>query len=264
MFNKTAMNMNSQGTGSGVGSSTGNTGGNTGGSKTQQNTQSTKKTSDIPIPDNSVLGRLNRIKEQGNDLFRQGKYGEANDKYHEVINEITYVDDDNVEKYKKELDDLELLCRLNIANVKLKIEDYDLALRECLKVMKKNEKNFKANYRAGICYYKKCNFNKALECFIKAKEINSNEEAQQSKDLLTLVEKYIKECKRNCDTAEEAKVIIPQEEHKTVSTPKVEEEKKVSEPKKDSKRERLKEILERNPEPKDDIHIENNKRVNGI
>jgi tetratricopeptide (TPR) repeat protein len=244
MFNKSAMNMNTQQGGT---------------SNVKQTT--TSKNLDVPIPDNSVMGRLNKIKEQGNDLFRQNKFGEANDKYYEVLNEISYVDEDSVEKYRRELDDLELLCRLNIANVKLKIEDYDLALRECLKVLKKNEKNFKGNYRAGICYYKKGNYNKAFDCFTKAKEINSSEEAQQGKTLIILVDKYIRECKRNMEP--EAKVIIPQEEHK-IQNVKIEEERKVNnEPRKDSKREKLKEILEKNTDTKPQDVIQVDEEIKG-
>jgi tetratricopeptide (TPR) repeat protein len=268
MFNKAASNMatNNQCTSTTNNTNTNNTNST---NKTTINTNNTKKTTDIPIPDNSIMGKLNKIKEAGNDLFRQGKYGEANDKYYEVLNEITYVDDDNLEKYRKELDDLELLCRLNIANVKLKIEDYDLALRECVKVLKKNDKNFKANYRAGICYYKKCNFSKALECFTKAKEINSTEEAQQGIKFLILVERYIKECKRNCEPMEEEKVTIPKEEIKIEKNVKTEEQKvnldsnSNNETKAGTKRERLKDILEKNNSEvnkNDDISIENDKR----
>ncbi len=127
-----------------------------------------------------MLGRLDKIKGEGNNYFRSGKYAEACDKYYEVLNEISYLSEKDSKQYLKELEELETLCRLNIANVKLKSDDYDFVIRECAKVLKKNENNFKAHYRSGVGYYKKGNYSKAESHFIRAREINKNEETSQS------------------------------------------------------------------------------------
>ena len=138
------------------------------------------KSSTLEFENNSVINRLDKIKGEGNDYFRNGKYAEACDKYYEVLNEISYLSDKDSTKYKKELEELEILCRLNIANVKLKTEDYDLVIRECAKVLRKNDNNFKAHYRSGVGYFKRGDYNKAESHFIRAREINKSEESAQS------------------------------------------------------------------------------------
>jgi len=161
---------------------------------TQSNTTQKNKTdtsSNNFYHKQTVVEKLENIKKAGNDCFRQNKYKEACEKYYEALNELEYIPDSEKINFKKELEDLEVVCRLNIANSKLKMEDYDLVIHECLKVLKKSE-NFKAHYRAGVAYYKKGNYTKAYHHLNKAKEVNKNEEAQQ-------VDKYLTECKKFID-----------------------------------------------------------------
>jgi tetratricopeptide (TPR) repeat protein len=146
----------------------------------EENKPKENKRSTIEYESNSLLGKLDKIKGEGNDFFRSGKYAEACDKYYEVLNEISYLSEKDTKQYIKELEELEILCRLNIANVKLKSDDYDFVIRECAKVLKKNENNFKANYRSGVGYFKKGNYSKAESHFNRAREINKNEESDQS------------------------------------------------------------------------------------
>jgi tetratricopeptide (TPR) repeat protein len=148
----------------------------------------------IQFEKKTVIDKLEAIKKAGNDHFRANKYKEACEKYYEALNELEYVPDSDKSNFKKELEDMEMLCRLNIANSKLKLEDYDLVIHECLKVLKKTE-NFKAHYRAGVAYYKKGNHSKALHHFNKARDVNKSEEAQQ-------VEKYILDCQKFVEEGE--------------------------------------------------------------
>lgn len=159
-----------------------------------------------PSKPKTIIQNLEEIKNKGNDFFRQGKYKEACEKYYEVLNELEYIPDSEKITFKKEIDDMEIVCRLNIANSKLKLEDYDLVIHECLKVLKRTE-NFKAHYRAGLSFYKKGNYSKAHFHFSKAKEINKNEEAQQ-------IEKYLKECQIFLDDMEKEKEEIRNRERK--------------------------------------------------
>lgn len=144
----------------------------------------------------TIIDKLERIKIEGNNFFRQAKYKEACEKYYEILNEMEYISDSDKSTYRKELDDMEIVCRLNIANTKIKQEDYDLVIHECLKVLKKSE-NFKAHYRAGIAYYKKGNHQKAYSHLLKAKDLNKDVDAE--------VERYLKECKQFLDDVEEDK-----------------------------------------------------------
>ena len=60
---------------------------------------------------------------------------------------------------------------MNITAVKLKLEDYDLVIYECNKILQIKE-NWKAHYRAGTAYYKKGKFKQALTHLEKYKNIN--------------------------------------------------------------------------------------------
>ena len=96
---------------------------------------------------------------------------------------MDYISDSEKVTYQKQLDDLEIVCRLNIANTKIKQEDYDLVIHECLKVLKKSE-NFKAHYRAGVAYFKKKSHQKAYHHLLKAKELNKEGDVD--------IDKYLK------------------------------------------------------------------------
>ena len=108
------------------------------------------------------------------------------------MNEMEYIADSEKINYQKQLEEMEIVCRLNIANTKIKQEDYDLVIHECLKVLKKSE-NFKAHYRAGIAYYKKGSHQKAHHHLSKAKDLNKHNDIE--------VERYLKECKKFLELA---------------------------------------------------------------
>jgi tetratricopeptide (TPR) repeat protein len=144
----------------------------------------------------SIVEKLEKIKIEGNNFFRQGKYKEASEKYYEILNEMEYISNSDKTNYDKQLEEMEIVCRLNIANTKIKQEDYDLVIHECLKVLKKSE-NYKAHYRAGVAFFKKGSHLKAYHHLTKAKEINKDADAE--------VERYLKECKKFVDDIEEDK-----------------------------------------------------------
>jgi len=206
------------------------------------------------------LQRLDDIKSEGNDMFRKGLYSVACDKYNEVLNEISYLSEKEIKQYKDQLDELEMLCRLNIANVKLKNNDFEYVIRECSKVLKKNDKNFKAHYRCGVGYYKTGNYIKASLHFNKAREINKNEEKNQSIIILTVVDEYLKECNKHIDTKEDN--VVTKDSHM------IKEEEKNQEKSRSSKRDKIKDILVENDikeQRKEDITIDEDKNpVKGI
>ena len=136
-----------------------------------------------------IVQEVTKIKEDGNNLFRDKKYEEAIKKYYEAIEEIkTGIDRD---KYKNELDNIERSCRLNIAACKLKTEDYDGVINECSIVLETN-KCFKAYYRMGLALMNKKKYDKAYRYLDNANAIgNSSEKAS--------VEPYLKDCKQKLD-----------------------------------------------------------------
>jgi tetratricopeptide (TPR) repeat protein len=152
-------------------------------SNTTSNTNTTNSTSknferSNTNKEKTIVDKMEEIKKKGNELFKENKLKEACEKYYDVVNEMEYISDNN--KFKKELEDLEATCRLNIANCKLKMEDYDIVIQECLRVLKKSE-SYKAHYRAGVAFFKKSKYSKAQYHLTKARELNKEEDMKQSK-----------------------------------------------------------------------------------
>ena len=147
------------------------------------------------------IEKLDKIKIQGNDFYKQEKHKEAYEKYYECLNEIEFLSNNDKEKYKKEIQEIDLNCRLNITAVKLKLEDYDLVIYECNKILQIKE-NWKAHYRAGIAYYKKGKFKQSLTHLEKYKSLNPTNEDKTGMIKLILVDNYIKQSKREVEQEE--------------------------------------------------------------
>lgn len=122
----------------------------------------------------SKFWKLNSAKEEGNLLFKQNKYKEAKEKYYELLNEVNYLEDVKGND-KIELQKLVNTTRLNISLCLLKLEDYELAIHECGKVLKEEE-SFKAHFRSGLAYYAKKNYEKAEFHFNGAKKFSKTNE----------------------------------------------------------------------------------------
>ena len=149
-------------------------------STNNNNNQSTNK---------GIVQDITKIKEEGNNLFRTNKYEEAIKKYYEAIEEIkTAIDKD---KYKNDLDNIERICRLNIAACKLKTGDNDGVINECSIVLETN-KCFKAYYRMGLALMKKKKYDKAYRYLDNANAIGNSSEKNS-------VQPYLKECKDKLD-----------------------------------------------------------------
>jgi tetratricopeptide (TPR) repeat protein len=136
---------------------------------------------------NKLISNFNDIKNEGNKLFKENKFQDAIKKYYECIEEIKTCNEDDKNKLYVQLNEIEKACRLNIANCKLKTEDYDGVINECSIVLEKN-KCFKAYYRMGIALLKKGKIEKAFRFLDNANAIGNAEEKKA-------IEPYMKECK---------------------------------------------------------------------
>lgn len=109
----------------------------------------------------NTLTKLESIKNKGNELFRLGKYREAKEKYYEMFNEseqaLPLIKD---QKEKEQVKDIVITTRLNIVNCLLKLDENELAIYECGKILNEKE-SFKAHYRMGNAYFNKANYEKA-------------------------------------------------------------------------------------------------------
>ena len=137
----------------------------------------------------TIVEEVTKMKGEGNNLFKKEKYEEAIKKYYEAIEESkTSLEKD---KYKNELNDLERVCRLNIASCKLKTKDYDGVINECSIVLETN-KCFKAYLRMGLALFHKEKYDKAFRYLDNAKAIGNQDEKK-------VVEPHLNECKEKLE-----------------------------------------------------------------
>ena len=137
----------------------------------------------------TIVEQVTKMKEGGNNLFRDKKYEEAIKKYYETIEEIKTSMDK--EKYKNELNDIERSCRLNISACKLKTKDYDGVINECSIVLETN-KCFKAYHRMGLALFHKQKYDKAFRYLDNANAIGNQNEKK-------VIEPDLRECKEKLD-----------------------------------------------------------------
>lgn len=90
-------------------------------------------------------------KEEGNVLFKAGKYVRASKRYEKAAKYIEY-DTSFSEEEKKQSKALKVTCNLNDAACKLKLKDYKQAEKLCTKVLELESTNVKALYRRAQAY----------------------------------------------------------------------------------------------------------------
>uniref|UniRef100_A0A7C9EMT0 peptidylprolyl isomerase n=1 Tax=Opuntia streptacantha TaxID=393608 RepID=A0A7C9EMT0_OPUST len=90
-------------------------------------------------------------KEEGNALFKAGKYGRASKRYEKAVKYIEY-DSSFSDEEKKQAKALKISCNLNTAACKLKLKEYKQAEKLCTKVLEMDSMNVKALYRRAQAY----------------------------------------------------------------------------------------------------------------
>ncbi|XP_052186313.1 peptidyl-prolyl cis-trans isomerase FKBP62-like [Diospyros lotus] len=90
-------------------------------------------------------------KEEGNALFKAGKYARASKRYEKAAKFIEY-DSSFSDEEKKQAKALKVTCNLNDAACKLKLKDYKQAEKLCTKVLELDGRNVKALYRRAQAY----------------------------------------------------------------------------------------------------------------
>ncbi|KAH7289437.1 hypothetical protein KP509_30G001700 [Ceratopteris richardii] len=110
-------------------------------------------------------------KEEGNTLFKLGKYVRAAKKYDKAAKLIEY-DSAFSEDEKKQAKVLKVVCSLNNAACKLKTKDFKEATKLCTKVLELESQNVKALYRRAQSYVETADFDLAELDIKKALEID--------------------------------------------------------------------------------------------
>ncbi|CAM6089988.1 unnamed protein product [Calypogeia fissa] len=118
-------------------------------------------------------------KEDGNALFKVGKYNRAAKKYERAAKLIEY-DSGFDDEQKKKAKVLKVTCNLNNAACKLKLKDHKEAVKLTTKVLEVEPQNVKALYRRGQAYIElydldvaEWDYKKALELDPQNREIRA-------------------------------------------------------------------------------------------
>ncbi|OAY84435.1 70 kDa peptidyl-prolyl isomerase [Ananas comosus] len=110
-------------------------------------------------------------KEEGNVLFKLGKYERASKRYEKAAKFIEY-DSSFSDEEKKQSKVLKITCNLNNAACKLKLKDYKQAEKLCTKVLELDSRNVKALYRRAQAYIQLADLDLAEIDIKKALEID--------------------------------------------------------------------------------------------
>ncbi|KAL3828933.1 hypothetical protein ACJIZ3_017735 [Penstemon smallii] len=110
-------------------------------------------------------------KEEGNALFKAGKYLRASKRYEKAAKYIEY-DTNFSEEEKKQSKALKVTCNLNNAACKLKLKDYKQAEKLCTKVLELESTNVKALYRRAQAHMNMADLDLAEFDIKKALEID--------------------------------------------------------------------------------------------
>eukprot|EP01018_Ginkgo_biloba_P006255 Gb_32981 [translate_table: standard] len=130
-----------------------------------------KESWDMSTPEKIEAAGKN--KEEGNALFKAGKYWRASKKYEKAAK---YIEHDTAfsEEEKKQSKPLKVTCNLNNAACKLKLKDYKQAVKLCTKVLEIESQNVKALYRRAQAYIQTADLELAESDIKKALEIDPN------------------------------------------------------------------------------------------
>ncbi|KAL6293588.1 hypothetical protein ACE6H2_001730 [Prunus campanulata] len=132
-------------------------------------------------------------KEEGNVLFKAGKYERASKRYEKAVKFIEY-DSAFSDEEKQQSKMLKITCNLNDAACKLKLKDYKQAEKLCTKVLELDSRNVKALYRRAQAYIQLVDLDLAELDIKKALEIDpdNRDVKQEYKVLKEKVREYNK------------------------------------------------------------------------
>lgn len=105
------------------------------------------------------LAPIAGLKEEGNRLFKAGKFEEAGSKYLYAILDVEGLrtrlrnDQTSNPQFLKELNDLEVSSRNNYCSVKIKLEEFDLLIRHAERILEVDERNAKARFNLAQAFF---------------------------------------------------------------------------------------------------------------
>ncbi|XP_027921388.1 70 kDa peptidyl-prolyl isomerase-like [Vigna unguiculata] len=108
-----------------------------------------KESWDLSTPEK--IEAAGKKKEEGNALFKVGKYERASKRYEKAMKFIEY-DSSFSDEEKQQSKALKITCNLNNAACKLKLKEYKQAEKLCSKALELDSRNVKALYRRAQAY----------------------------------------------------------------------------------------------------------------
>ncbi|KAK9503650.1 hypothetical protein O3M35_010166 [Rhynocoris fuscipes] len=120
------------------------------------------------------LNEVPKLKEEGNQLFKAGKYKEAADKYSLAIGYLDQLmlGEKPGDVEWKQLNDKKLPILLNYAQCKLSLKEYYEVIEHCSTVLQYDPENIKALFRRGKAHASVWNYEEAKKDFEAALKLD--------------------------------------------------------------------------------------------
>ncbi|KAG1337803.1 peptidyl-prolyl cis-trans isomerase PASTICCINO1 [Cocos nucifera] len=135
-----------------------------------------------------IMEEVEKIKNTGNRLFKEGKFELAKAKYDKVLREYNHVNPQDDEEGKIFLNSRNLL-HLNVAACYQKMGEYRRSIEICNKVLDANPTHVKGLYRRGMSYMLGGDFDEAKKDFEMMMKVDKSSEADATAALLKLKQK---------------------------------------------------------------------------
>ncbi|KAM4605847.1 tetratricopeptide repeat protein 9A-like [Discoglossus pictus] len=125
-----------------------------------------------PGPEPEIEGRIQKaaeFKAEGNRCYKDKKFRDAIGKYHRALLVIKGVHEGGegarlteAQKVRVEATEIECYDSLTACLLQSELVNYERVKEYCLKVLERQNSNFKATYRAGIAFYHLGDYGNAL------------------------------------------------------------------------------------------------------
>ena len=120
------------------------------------------------------FSKLNTLEKEAAEHVKNNKLIEAAEVYQEILKQFDELPSDVKTVNPEFSQKFELEIRENLTETKFKLEDYDSAIEEGLKILEKTPV-YVIYLRVGISYFKKGKYYKARDNLLKAKELFTGE-----------------------------------------------------------------------------------------
>jgi peptidylprolyl isomerase len=139
----------------------------------------TSKKEKWDMSDDEKKVEAKRLKEEGTECFKNGRYSDAAEKYTEAAEYINNEEDTEGSPILDDSKELYINCLNNAAMCLLKIKNYSASVSACTNVLKADQTNLKALYRRGVASMKQENFYQAKKDLLHARGIDKENKVVQ-------------------------------------------------------------------------------------